>query len=80
MNYVTTNLRFPKNEYDEIKRLAFIEKKSVAAILREAARDYKFKKIALRKNWKALYNSIVRSSVKIDGSVVDLVKQGRKFE
>ena len=80
MNYITTNLRFPKDEYEELKRIAFIEKRSIASIIRQATSEYKNKRLLHKKNWKNLYNSIVKSAVKIDIPVVELVKQGRKFE
>jgi predicted DNA-binding protein len=38
--YVTTNIRFPKQLYREIKRLAAEEDKSMAQVLREAAAEY----------------------------------------
>ena len=38
--YVTTNIRLPKQLYREIKRLAAEEDKSMAQVLREAAAQY----------------------------------------
>jgi len=38
--YVTTNIRLPKQLYRDIKRLAAEEDKSMAQVLREAAAQY----------------------------------------
>lgn len=80
MNYVTTNLRFPKEEYEELKRLAFISNKSIAEIIRLASREYRKRRSFTIKDKMKLFNQMAKSRIKIDISTVDLVKEGRKFE
>jgi len=81
MNVVATNVRFPVDEYADLKRLAFLSKKSIASVIREAVTHYKSEASKAGQAKKmALYDSIVESAVQIDVPVLDLVKEGRKFE
>ncbi len=80
MNYVTTNLRFPKEEYEDIRNLAFAERRSIASMIREALRKYKKTKLNTRAQKMKLYKLMARSRIKINTSTTDLVKEGRKFE
>ena len=77
MNYVATNLRFPRAEYEEIKKLAFIEGKSVSAFIREATRQYKDKRLTDQKSRRSLFDLITKASVKIDIPVAELIETGR---
>ena len=80
MNYVTTNLRFPKEEYENLRRIAFSEKKSIASIIRDAIRKYKKTNLNIRVQKMKLYRLMSKSRIKINTSTVELVKEGRKFE
>lgn len=80
MTYVSTNLRFPKEEYEEIKRLAFFGNESIASFIRKAAREYKEKKLSSGKSRKAIFDLIVKSAVRIDVPVAKLIQEGRRFE
>jgi len=80
MNYVTTNLRFSKDEYEELRNLAFVEKRSIAKIIRDAVREYRKSKLSTHAQKMKLYNLMAKSRIKINTSTVELVKEGRKFE
>lgn len=43
MNWITTNLRIPENLYMELKMKAALERKSVAAVIREKLSEDKLK-------------------------------------
>ncbi|MEK7112263.1 MAG: CopG family transcriptional regulator [Patescibacteria group bacterium] len=80
MNYITTNVRLPKEEYEDLKKIAFSQNKSLASLIREATREYKNKSLNNRKARKSLYKLITSSAVEIDVPVTELVHSGRKFE
>lgn len=79
MNIVATNIRFSKDDYEEIKKLAFFSRTSVASIIRKSVYFYRESLIS-KSDRKKLFDKIVNSSVKLKTSTVDLVKAGRKFE
>lgn len=78
MNTVATNIRFPYDEYQEIKLLAFSQGQSVAQVIRTAVFNYKRQKLGSKKQI-SLVEKMRKISVKIDVPVSDLVKEGRKF-
>lgn len=80
MDTVTTNVRFPAVEYEELRKLAFIQRKSVAAIVREATKAYRQKKLATAKTRRALFTLIRSSAVHIRVPVITLIKTGGRFE
>ncbi len=81
MQTIATNISFNKDEYENLKKLALTENKSTANIIRESVKNYHIQKLADEKNKRQkLYNSILKSRVKIDISTVDLVHEGRRFE
>lgn len=80
MKYVTTNLRFPKDEYEELKNIAFLQKRSIASLIREAVRNYKKTRYNTRSQKMKLYSLMAKSRIKIKTSTDELVKAGRKFE
>lgn len=79
MNTIATNLRFPADEYQKIKLLAFSEGKSTAALIRHAVTLYKNRKLtsSVQINMAEKFR---KSAIKIDISALDLIKEGRKFE
>ncbi len=79
MNMVATNLRFPADEYREIKLLALSEGKSTAALIRHAVSLYKNKKLTSSVQI-SLAEKFRKSAIKINTPVLDLVKEGRKSE
>lgn len=79
MNTIATNIRFPQDEYEELKLLAFSEKKSVAAVIREAIVAYKKKKFQV-KSKISLSEKFHKLAVTMDIPVANLVREGRKFE
>lgn len=81
MKMVATNVRFPKEDYEELRALAYQENVSVASLINAAVREYKFKKLALsRKSRLKLFEKMRKSRIKINVPTVELVKEGRKFE
>jgi len=80
MQTIATNIRFDKDEYNEIKTLSQSNGESVASFVREAIRSYKKNYLKSKEKRRRLFDLIVKSSVKIDVPVVDLVHEGRKFE
>jgi len=81
MQMVATNIRFPKQDYEELRTLAFQEKTSLASLINAAVREYKFKKLAMsRKGRMRLFETMKNSRIKINVSTVDLVHEGRKYE
>lgn len=78
MNTVATNIRFPADEYEEIKLLAFMQGQSVAQVIRNAVKTYKREKIGTKKQI-SLAERMKKVAVKIDIPVLDLVHEGRKF-
>ena len=80
MQTVATNIRFEKSEYEELKRLAFLEKASIASLIRSAVRQYKLKKASGVNENKRLLNLMLKSRIKVDVSTVELAHTDRKFE
>lgn len=80
MNYVTTNLRFPKDEYEDLKNIAFLQKRSIASLIRDAVRNYRKTRYNTRSQKMKLYHLMAKSRIKIKTSTLELVKMGRKFE
>lgn len=81
MQTIATNIRFNKDEYEVLKRLSFLENRSIANIIRESVKNYHAQKLISEKNKKQkLYNAMLSSRVRIDTSTVDLVHERRKFE
>ena len=79
MQMVATNVRFPKEDYEELRSLAYQEKVSIASLINKAVREYKFKKLSTsRKNKMKLFNKMLKSRIKIEVSTVDLVGESRR--
>jgi predicted DNA-binding protein len=79
MNTITTNLRFPADEYQDIKLLAFHEGRSIASLIRHAVSLYKNNNFTSSVK-VSLVEKFKKMAVKIDISTLNLVKYGRKFE
>lgn len=75
---IATNIRFPIDEYQELKLLAFSRGESLAKLIREAASWYKKEKFGIKER-VSLAEKLKKLSVKINIPVIDLVKEGRKF-
>lgn len=79
MNTIATNLRFPVDEYNKIKLLAFSEGKSTAALIRHAVSLYGNRKLTSSVQIN-MAEKFKKSAVKINIPALDLIKEGRKFE
>lgn len=78
MNTIATNIRFPQDEYRDIKLLALSQGKSTAFVIREAVSWYKRKKLT-SKVQISIAEKLRKFSVKIDVPVAELIATGRKF-
>lgn len=78
MNTIATNVRFPANEYEDIKLLAFAQGQSTASLIRQAVSFYKKQKFSAKLRI-SLADRLSKISVKIDVPVVELIREGRKF-
>jgi len=79
MNTVATNVRFSQDEYSSVKALAQASGKSVAAVIREALKFYQ-RQAHVVESSDDLIRRMEKVSVKIDVPVIDLVREGRKFD
>lgn len=79
MQVIATNIRFPKDDYLALRLLALAEGKSTAALIREAANDYRRLKTTSVRSQLSLTEQAARMSVKIDIPVARLVVSGRKI-
>ena len=81
MHTVATNIRFPKDDYEELRLLAFQNKTSIASLVNAAVKEYKFKRLAVsRKSRLSLFDTISKSRLKSAVSTVKLAKEGRRCE
>jgi len=80
MNTIATNIRFTRDEYEDLRQLAYLSRTSVAEIVRKSIAHYKNSVVTSVSDRKLLFDKIIGSSVKIRTSTTDLSKQGRKFE
>ena len=79
MNVIATNIRFPKDEYNDLKLLALAEGRSVASIVREATSLYRKGKLGVKRK-VSLLMKMRRAAVKSKVTVLGLIGEGRKFE
>lgn len=79
MKTVATNIRFPKQDYEELRGLAYQEKVSLSSLINAAVREYKFKKLSQnRRDKMKLFDRMWKSRIKINTSTVELVRESRK--
>lgn len=79
MQTVATNIRFPKDEYQELRALAYQENSSIASLVNTAVKEYKFKKLSQnRKDKIKLFDRMWKSRIKINVSTTDLVRESRR--
>lgn len=80
MQKVATNIRFSKQEHEELRKIAFLEKTSLANIVRTAIREYKLNRNLGKGKNRRLFDLMAKSRIKIDFSTVELAHEDRKFE
>ena len=80
MNTIATNIRFSKDDYEELRQLAFLSKVSIASLVRDSIKHYKKSLTASKLTRRTLFSKIVDSSVKINTSITNIAQEGRKFE
>lgn len=78
MNTIATNVRFPADEYQELKLLAFAQKQSTASLIRQAVAIYKKQKLSVKLQI-SLAEKLKTMAVRIDIPVLELVEEGRRF-
>ncbi|MEK7565526.1 MAG: ribbon-helix-helix protein, CopG family [Patescibacteria group bacterium] len=79
MNTIATNVRFPEDDYKELRLLAFAQGQSTASLIRQAVSFYKNRKMSTKLQI-SLAERLRKVSVKINIPVLELVREGRKFE
>lgn len=80
MQTVATNIRFPHDEYQQLKTLAFLEKRPVSQLIRDSIKMYKTQKTSLGGNKRLeLFRLMVKSRIKVDVSTLELVADGRRI-
>jgi len=77
MNSVATNIRFPADEYEQLKTLAFLERKPIAKIIRDSVRMYKSQVAETSDKNLKLFRLMVKSRVKVDLPTSELIAHGR---
>lgn len=79
MNTIATNVRFPADEYKELKLLAFAQEQSTASLIRQAVSFYTRQKLSVKLQI-SLAEKLKKFAIKIDVPALELVKDGRRFE
>ena len=79
MNTIATNVRFPEDDYKELRLLAFAQGQSTASLIRQAVSFYKNRKMSTKLQI-SLAERLRKVSVKINIPVLELVREGRRFE
>lgn len=79
MNTIATNVRFPADEYRDLKLFAFAQGQSTASLIRQAVSFYTKQRLAVKLQI-SLAEKLKKFSVKINVPVLELVKDGRRFE
>lgn len=79
MNTIATNVRFPADDYRELKLLAFAQEQSTASLIRQAVAFYTKQKLVVKLQ-VSLAEKLKKFSIKINVPTLELVKDGRRFE
>lgn len=77
MNTIATNIRFPADEYNELKLFAFAQGQSTASLIRQAVSFYKKQKLSTKLRI-SLAKKLRGMAVKINIPATELVKEGLK--
>ena len=77
MNTIATNIRFPADEYNDLKLFAFAQGQSTASLIRQAVSFYKKQKFST-KSRLSLAKKLKGMAVKISIPATDLVEEGRR--
>lgn len=77
MQTVATNIRFPADEYQQLRTLAFLGKKPISKLIRDSVRMYKTQVSSIGKKRMDLFRLMVKSRVKIDVPTLELISDGR---
>ena len=79
MQTIATNIRFPADEYQQLRTLAFLERKPISELIRDSVRMYKTQVSSISKKRMGLFRLMVKSRVKIDVSTLQLIANGRRI-
>lgn len=79
MQTIATNIRFPADEYQQLRTLAFLEKKPISKLIRDSVRMYKSQVSSIGKKRMDLFRLMVKSRVKINTPTSELVSDGRRI-
>jgi len=79
MQTVATNIRFPVDEYQQLRTLAFLERRSISKLIRDSVKIYKSQVSTTSNNKKLnLFRLMVKSRTKINVPTSQLVADGRQ--
>lgn len=79
MQTIATNIRFPADEYRELRMLAFLEKRPISELIRDSVRRYKTRASSVDNKRMALFRLMIKSRVRINIPTLQLVADGRKI-
>jgi len=79
MQTVATNIRFPADEYQQLKTLAFLEKRPISELIRDSVRRYKTRASSVDSKRMNLFRLMVKSRIKINVPTLQLVTDGRRI-
>ena len=79
MQTVATNIRFPADEYQQLRMLAFLEKRPISELIRDSVRRYKTQASSVDNKRIDLFRLMVKSRVKINIPTLQLVADGRRI-
>ncbi|MEK7154961.1 MAG: hypothetical protein AAB697_02440 [Patescibacteria group bacterium] len=79
MQTVATNIRFPADEYQQLRTLAFLEKRPISQLIRDSVRIYKAQASSVGNKRMDLFRLMIKSRVKINVPTLQLVADGRRI-
>ncbi len=79
MQTIATNIRFPADEYEQLRTLAFLEKRPISELIRDSVRRYQTQASTVDNKRMDLFRLMVKSRIKINVSTLQLVADGRRI-
>ena len=79
MQTIATNIRFPADEYQQLRTLAFLEKRPISQLIRDSVRIYKAQASSVGNKRMDLFRLMIKSRVKINVPTLQLVADGRRI-
>ena len=79
MQTIATNIRFPADEYQQLRTLAFLERRPISQLIRDSVRIYKAQASSVGNKRMDLFRLMIKSRVKINVPTLQLVADGRRI-